>query len=152
FDTDHDRIYGGVQCPLPDTGKDVALWRDLATIYGHDGRVLFDLFGEPHDTTWTVWQNGGTINGGCYVLNHDGDQVENESYVAIGMSALVTQVRTLAPDTILILSGLDWGYTLAGIGKGIGVNDPNVVYGTHPFDYVSKRPSLWPKDFGKLAM
>src|SRR5258708_6744324 len=29
FDTLADRTRGGVQCPMPDTGKDLALWRDL---------------------------------------------------------------------------------------------------------------------------
>ena len=151
FDTAYDRTHGGVQCPLPDTGKDLGLWRDLATIYAHDGAVLFDLFGEPHDTTWAAWQNGGTVTGGCYLINRNGGQYAAASYTAIGMRELVTQVRALAPNTILILSGLDWGYNLGGIGDGVGLNVPNIVYGTHPFNYASKAPSLWPHDFGDLA-
>ncbi len=151
FDTAYDRTHGGVQCPMPDTGKDVAFWQDLATIYRNDHAVIFDLFSEPHDTTWDIWLHGGTISWGCYIISDQGDQMENQTYQAIGMQDLVDRVRAIAPENILIVSGLQWGYDLSGVSAGYAVHGTNIVYGTHPFNYASKAPSDWPHDFGNLA-
>ncbi len=151
FDTAYDRAHGGVQCPLPDTGKDVQMWRDLGTIYQHDQAVIFDLFGEPHDVTWDQWLNGGTISWGCYIINSGAAPQEPGSYQAIGMRDLVAAIRAVTPATIFIVDGLSWGYDLSGIDAAHLIQDPNVVYGTHPFDYASKAPGLWDHDFGNFA-
>jgi endoglucanase len=153
FDTAYDRTHGGVQCPMPDAQRDVQFWRDLATIYANDHAVLFDLFSEPHDVSWDTWLHGGTITGGCYIINGAaGAGVENMTYQAIGMQALVNDVRAIAPQNILILSGLNWGYDLSGISQGYAVQGTNLVYGTHPFNYANKQPGDWAHDFGDLAM
>ncbi|MBA3822778.1 MAG: cellulase family glycosylhydrolase [Ktedonobacterales bacterium] len=149
FDTAYDRTHGGVQCPLPDNGKDLAFWHDLATIYAHDGAVLFDLFGEPHDISWTSWQHGTTITAGCYIVNPSGEPQEQVSYTGVGMRDLMAQVRTIAPNNIIILSGLNWGYDLGGISST--ANESNVVYGTHPFDHSDKQPADWSRAFGNVA-
>src|SRR5260221_2535635 len=105
FDSPADRTHGGVQCPLPDTAKDVAFWQDLATLYHNDTGVLFDLFGEPFGISWSTWLNGGTISSGCYIIGGPSLQQDPGTYQAIGMRALVARVRELAPDNVIILGG-----------------------------------------------
>lgn len=152
FDTTHDRQFGGVQCSMPDSGKDVAFWEDLATIYHTDQKVLFDLFGEPHDVPWQTWLGGGPVSFGCYIINGTGNStLEPGTYQAIGMRDLAGKVHDIAPKNIVIVSGLDWGYNLAGVDQGYAISGGNILYGTHPFNYSSKRPALWPHDFGTVA-
>lgn len=151
YDTAHDRTYGGVQCPMPDDGKDVGMWRDMAQIYRNDQRVLFDVFSEPHDVGWDTWLNGGTItNAACYIISQK-DSIEPGSYHAIGMRDLVAAIRAISPQSIILLSGINWGYDLSSVGQGYAVTGSNIVYSTHPFDYASKEPANWPHDFGAVA-
>ena len=37
----------------------VTFWAEVANKYKGDGRVIFELYNEPRDVTWEVWQNGG---------------------------------------------------------------------------------------------
>ena len=118
FDLPSDRTSGGVQCPMPDTGKDAAMWRDVAKLYRNDTGVLFDLYGEPFDVSWSTWLNGGAISEGCYVIGGPTLTKETGRYQAIGMRALVKLIRTYAPNNVIIVSGITWGYDLSGISTG----------------------------------
>jgi endoglucanase len=138
---------GGAQCPLPDVTYDVRFWQDLAAIYQGDTRIIFDLFSEPHDITWSQWANGGTITSSCFRYSSP------HTYQAIGVPALAAKVRRIAPSTILILSGIGWGYDLSGVQAVGGASLHNVLYGTHPFDHPSgfQQPFDWARAFGSLA-
>ncbi len=146
-----DATRGGEQCPMPDTGKDVAFWHDLATTYRTDTGVLFDLYGEPFGISWTMWRDGGTISSGCYIIQGSSHPLEAGTYQAIGMQALVNDVRAIAPTNVIILGGLNWGYDLSGVSKGFALKGTNLMYDTHPFDYSGKQPSDWPASFGATA-
>ena len=43
---------------MADTNS-ITFWSQVAAIYKNDGRVLFELYNEPHDISWTVWKSGG---------------------------------------------------------------------------------------------
>jgi aryl-phospho-beta-D-glucosidase BglC (GH1 family) len=151
FDLPADRTRGGVQCPMPDTGKDAAMWRDVAKLYRNDTGVLFDLYGEPYDISWSTWLNGGTISEGCYVIGGPTLTKETGRYRAIGMRALVKLIRAYAPNNVIIVSGITWGYDLSGISSGFALPDKNIVYSTHPFDHSNKQPSDWYRAFGQTS-
>ena len=151
FDSPADRKSGGVQCPMPDTGKDVAMWQDLAQIYRSDPGVLFDLYGEPYGVSWSTWLNGGTVTAGCYVVGGPTLQLESGTYQAIGMHDLADKIRAIAPHNIIVVPGLNWGYDLSEILNGYALTEQNVVYDTHPFDYSDKQPSDWDQAFGDTA-
>ncbi len=140
---------GGGQYPMPDTGKDLAFWQDLATIYRSDPDVIFDLFGEPHDISWNTWYNGGTIQ----TLIYNGVTIENGqgTYQAIGMRDLAARVRAIAPDNLILVSGLNWGYDLSEVTQDYQIQVPNILYSTHPFDYSGKEPGDWSAAFGNIA-
>ena len=151
FDRPDDRTRGGVQCPMPDTGKDLAMWKDIAALYHGDTGVLFDLYGEPYDISWSTWLNGGTITEGCYIIGAPSLTKETGTYRAIGMRDLVKQIRTVAPDNVIVVAGTNWGYDLSGILDGYALADKNIVYDTHPFDYGNKQPGDWYRAFGHTA-
>ncbi len=140
---------GGGQYPMPDAGKDLTFWQDLATIYRADPGVIFDLFGEPHDISWNTWYNGGTLQTEIYrgatILSGQG------TYQAIGMNELAAKVRAIAPENLIVISGLSWGYDFSGFDQAHRVQAPNVVYDTHPFDYAGKQPGDWTQAFGQLS-
>lgn len=150
LDSASDRTHGGAQCPMPDARQDVAFWQDVAASYRTDQHVLFDLFGEPHDVSWKTWYDGGTIVGGCDVIQQTGSSVEQGTYTAIGMGALSDIVHTIAPANTLIVSGLDWGYDLSQV-TAYPLATTNILYDTHPFDYGEKQPAYWDHAFGNLA-
>lgn len=150
FDTPADRVHGGAQCPLPDARADGAFWRDIASRFADDPQVIFDLFGEPHNISWLTWYAGGAISNGCDVIKASGVTVERGTYQAIGMRDLARAVRAIAPQNVLMVGGLDWGYDLSQAGNyPLGVD--NVLYDTHPFNYAGKQPSDWTRAFGRLA-
>jgi endoglucanase len=153
FDLPGDRTRGGVQCQMPDTGKDVTFWRDFAALYRDDTGVLFDLFGEPYDISWSTWLNGGWVTNGCDIIGSQPLQMQIEpgSYRAIGMRDLVATIRALAPQNVIIIPGLTWGYDLSGIAQGFALQGTNLVYDTHPFNFDNKQPSDWPSAFGSTA-
>jgi hypothetical protein len=144
----NDPQHGGGQYPLPDTGKDLAFWQDIATLYRSDPAVLFDLFGEPHDISWNTWYNGGQVDTPLFLGNQPqgGDRI----YRAIGMHDLAAKVRAIAPHNLILISGPDWGYDLSQVPI-YPIQLPNILYSTHPFDYAGKEPGDWQLGFGNLS-
>src|SRR6266480_195935 len=58
------------QAPMPNRDHTPEFWRQVATAYGHNNAVIFDLFNEPFpdsnaDTpeAWRCWRDGGTCRG-----------------------------------------------------------------------------------------
>lgn len=153
FNNSQDTTTGGAQCPMPDIGKDVQMWKDLAVIYGNDPHVLFDLYSEPYDVTWNQWANGGSITSSCHDYTYSGDAYQHDdTYQAIGMVQLAAIVRAIAPNTIIILSGNTWGYDLSGIYPNYIAHLANIMYATHPFNHATiQQPSDWDRAFGNLA-
>lgn len=147
FSLPQDASHGGAQCPLPDANYDVTFWQDIAEIYQNDPRVLFDLYGEPHDIDWTEWAQGGTITSNCFLYQTP------QTYQAIGMPALAMKVRAIAPLNLIIASGIGWGYDLSGLADPtLRVPTTNVLYGTHPFNHSgAQQPFDWPRAFGSVA-
>lgn len=150
FNLPADRAHGGAQCPMPDALSDATFWQEVAAQFANDPQVIFDLFGEPHDISWQTWYAGGAITQGCDVIQASGVAVERGTYRAIGMRDLARLIRAVAPQNLLMVAGLNWGYDLAQASAyPLGVS--NVLYDTHPFDYAGKQPSDWNRAFGELA-
>ncbi|MCL1888209.1 MAG: glycoside hydrolase family 5 protein [Kiritimatiellaeota bacterium] len=100
-----------------------AFWADAAKRYANHPAVLFDLFNEPHGTTWKVWRDGGAFT--------DGDGVEHTS---LGMQKLLDTVRATGAKNIAVAGGLDWAYDLSGVAMGYRLAETGgngVMYATH---------------------
>jgi hypothetical protein len=138
-----DKPDGGQQV-MPDK-KSVDFWRDVATMFKADDRVLFELYNEPHpdsalgynqDSAWNVWQNGGMVGG----------------FLAAGFQELITTVRATGAKNIVIVGGIDYAYSLKGVPTHpLTDATGNLVYATHPYDYSNKMPGTWDADWGFLA-
>ena len=48
------------QHSLPDDNS-LVFWQSLAPRFANNPAVLFDLYNEPRDVTWDVWQHGGVV-------------------------------------------------------------------------------------------
>src|SRR5438309_4937056 len=84
------------QAPMPDRDHTPQLWREVATAYGSNNRVIFDLFNEPlpdnnADTpeAWRCWRDGGTCTG--------------MTFQAAGMQELVDTIRSTGATTVIMV-------------------------------------------------
>jgi Cellulase (glycosyl hydrolase family 5) len=128
--------------PVPGTEL---FWKDLASLYGNDPQVIFDLFNEPRTAdpgmplaqVWQLWLNGGSFDGVTYPF---------------GMAALASYVRsTLGAHNLFWIEGPDMSTSFAGmVSNGAELPVSNVVYAVHhpkaPNDQAS-----WDADFGYLV-
>jgi endoglucanase len=104
----------------------VAFWKDAAARYKNNPAVLFDILNEPHDTTWPVWRNGGTV------------QTKGGTIQSVGMQALVDAVRGTGAKNLIVAGGLSYAFDLTGIVKGYALNDDDgngIMYATHFYNW-----------------
>ncbi len=145
----------GASWDLPDADS-VTFWQQAAQVYGSYSNVLFELYNEPHiwlaDTTalWNCWRSG------CQVVNDASAQgacgcQKLFSYQGVGMQTLVSAVRQVGAQNLLLVGGVNWSYELSGL-KNAPLMGINLVYDTHPYPYAGKDTvSAWDKSFGQLS-
>ena len=126
----------GCQQKMPDRNS-VTFWSEVASRYAGDGRVLFELYNEPHDVTWDVWLYGGATGDG---------------WQAAGMQQLYDTVRATGANNLVVIGGLDWAYDLSGV-PAHRVDGYNIAYATHPYDGSGseRRSKFWDIYWGSLT-
>ncbi len=95
----------------------ITFWSEVATRYQNDGRVLFELYNEPHNVSWSVWQSGGDTGDG---------------WQAVGMQQLYDTVRATGAQNLVVIGGLDWAYDLSGV-PAHRIQGNNILYASHPY-------------------
>jgi len=93
------------QLPMPDMDHSPLFWSEVATHFGNNSMVIFDLFNEPFpdngawdgQAAWTCWKDGV-----CPSI----------TYKVAGMQTLVNAVRNTGANNILVLGGLQWSDSL----------------------------------------
>ena len=116
----------------------VTFWSEVAARYKNDGRVMFELYNEPHDIPWQVWKSGGDTGQG---------------WQAVGMQQLYDTVRATGAQNLVLIGGLNWGYDLSGVPAN-RIGGYNIVYTTHPYgtpDGFTRPPSEWNRTWGFLT-
>ncbi len=124
---------GFVQNENLPTAATFAFWRYMTSLYGHDPRVVFDLFNEPRDCTWAHWR--------------------------ATFQPLVSYVRAHGSRNQLWVEGRWWGSTLQGAPLLAG---QGIVYSYHhpgsPWPQSARHPEMspattaaWSQAFGYLA-
>ena len=105
---------------MPDDHS-VAFWTSVASTFRDNLAVVFDAFNEPYSpeangnsslaVTWSCW-----LHGGCSVpvANQNGSIDDNDTYVAVGMQALVTAIRATGASQPILLGGLSYANDLSG--------------------------------------
>lgn len=124
------------QQPMADAHS-IDFWKEVAARYKDDGRVLFELYNEPHDVPPEVWLSGGK-----------GGQAD---YAAAGMQQLHDAVRGVGAENLVIVGGLNWAFDLSHV-KDFTVQGHNILYATHPYNNsAARQPANWSGGFGYLT-
>ncbi|MDP9349750.1 MAG: glycoside hydrolase family 5 protein, partial [Gemmatimonadota bacterium] len=138
------------QQEMPDVNHSIPFWREVASRYKGDGRILFELFSEPYysfhgkKSDWNLWLNGGMVPAGRV---YDEDR---KAFQAVGMQQLYDVVRSTGANNLVIIGGTHWGYYLDGVPTH-RVKGYNIAYAAHPWDWPDKQPETWDKDWAFLA-
>lgn len=126
----------------------VTFWQQIATMYQSYRNVLFELFNEPHPSSWSCWLSPCSITDTNY--SQGCNCTTTLTFNGVGMQALVNAVRGTGATNLVLVAGMDWGYDLSQI-TSYPLQGTNVVYDTHPYPYAEKLPSHWDAAFGKIS-
>lgn len=110
------------------TDDSLDFWREAAARYRNHPSVLFDLFNEPHDVSWEVWRNGGTVE----------DKGHRTAYESPGMQQLVDTIRQAGARNVIVAGGLAWAYDLSGVAKGHALDEKGgngIMYSAHIYNW-----------------
>jgi endoglucanase len=122
----------------------IDFWKDAAARYKDHPAVLFDLFNEPHGTSWEVWRNGGFVAEKRKAGDEDNFTTKDEQakaaqgFQAVGMQALLDAVRGTGARNVVLAGGLDYAYDLSGIANGYALEDKTgngIIYSTHIYPW-----------------
>jgi endoglucanase len=113
----------------------LTFWRAVAEKFKGDGRVVFELYNEPHDVSWDVWKNGGPSGDG---------------FTVTGMQALYNAIRETGAHNLVVVGGLRFAFDLSGVPQN-RIQGYNIAYASHPYNYADKQPPSWNGAWGFLA-
>ena len=140
---DADRPFGGNHnfvAPLPNL-QSCDFWHLLATRYRGEPAVLYDLFNEPHDCLsddpYPLMREDGSL----YPMGH---RIVTTAEWHPWALRLIDVIRSVHPEALIFVSGLNWGYDL----RGMPLDRANLVYSTHVY---RNKGSNWAQAFGDLA-
>ena len=105
---------------MADADHSPAFWTSVATTFLDMPGVMFDLYNEPKDVSWTCWKSGCTAPDG---------------WQTVGMQPLINAVRATGATQPIIAAGLNYANDLSG-WLAAGLTDPlhQLVAGLHMYD------------------
>ena len=109
------------QQPMADRNS-LTFWQQVATTFRGNPRVWFELYNEPHDVSWSIWRNGGTVPA----------QGGTPSWRAAGMQQLYQAVRATGARNIVLAGGLNWAGDLTGLPTW-QLDGYNIAYTVHSY-------------------
>lgn len=129
------------QHKMPDENS-IAFWKSAASIYANDPGVVFDLYNEPHNISWEIWQNGGQLSDHSFANR----TASNHAYQCVGMQAMLDAVRSTGAKNVVFVGGINWSYDFDGILHGSALSDPGgngIVYTEHFYPNKGDTVSQW---------
>lgn len=127
------------QHKMPDQHS-IEFWKSCAAAYANAPSVVFDLYNEPHDISWDIWQNGGDVT------DHRGDNQTDVTYHSPGMQALLDTIRATGANNMVIAGGPGWASELSGLATGHALKDNGgngVVYADHFYPFGGETVDQW---------
>jgi endoglucanase len=126
------------QQPMADLDHAPAFWASVARRFKRDPAVIFDLYNEPRDISWTCWRDGCVLPQG---------------WRTAGMQALLEAVRSTGAYQPVIASGLGSGNDLSQWMR-YRPRDPahQLVAGFHAYGQLGcATRSCWDAQLGAVA-
>jgi hypothetical protein len=123
---------------MPDMNS-LLFWKDAATRYKNHPAVLFGLYNEAHSVSWDVWKNGGIV------------EEDEKTFLSVGHQQILDVIRKLGAKNIVVIGGLDWGFTLEDLCKGYELDDKGgngIIYDSHVYPW---KPLEWDAHVGDAA-
>jgi aryl-phospho-beta-D-glucosidase BglC (GH1 family) len=93
-------------------------WKEVATRFGSNPLVAFDLYNEPHDISDQVWLSGGPVRA-----------TDGTPFQAAGMQQMYDAVRSTGSTNLVVVTGNGFGNDL----PSLRVRGSNLVYGVHAY-------------------
>ena len=106
------------QNPRPDDTNAVAFWKSVASLYGQNPAVVFELFNEPFEDqnlmdrktmTWAGLRDGGDMN---YFVTGGNSYKIPVRWRSGGLQLLLDTVRSAGAKNVVLASGLYWSKDL----------------------------------------
>jgi endoglucanase len=129
--------------PMPDADHTPTFWSSVSTTFKTDKGVIFDLYNEPHDVSWSCWANGCPVTGGVnWVAN----------YQAAGMKALTAAIRATGATNVILIAGLSWSYDISGWLANRPA-DTQLIAGIHNYGVSGwNTPAIWDTIYAPTAL
>jgi endoglucanase len=126
------------QQQMADADHAPAFWTSVANAFKSDQDVVFDLYNEPHDISWSCW-----LSGGCQV----------NGWNVAGMQQLLDAVRGTGATNVVMAGGLAYANDLTG-WLANEPNDPlhNLTASHHSYNFNScSSQSCWTSQLAPVA-
>lgn len=134
------------QQPMPDVDHSVDFWRSVASKFGHEDKVIFELFNEPYPDKGN-WNSGEGWR--CF---RDGGSCSGVGFQAVGMQTLVSTVRSVGAKNIILLGGLAWSNSLdqwINYLPADPMNNTAASWHSYNFNYCNNQ-NCWDSSVGKV--
>jgi hypothetical protein len=84
---------------MADKDHSLDFWSSVAESFKSNNEIIFDLYNEPHDISWSCWENGT----GCQTL-----------FPVASMQEMINGIRATGATNVLMLGGLSYANDLSG--------------------------------------
>jgi len=130
---------------MPDLDHAPAFWTSVANTFKSNSSVIFDLYNEPHDISWSCWLNGSTApqSGAC----------SGVGFAVAGIQTLVNTVRATGATNVLMLGGLAWSNDLSQwLANKPTDSQNNLVASVHIYNFnACSNSNCWDSQIAPVA-